>query len=131
MNRIEINSLKERIDLVRVVDHYLSLEKKGNVYMALCPFHDDRHPSLRVDPEKGLYHCFSCGAGGDVFRFVQEKEGCGFGEAVRLFVRIFATVPALDAGSQNTNRINYRLKRVAILQSRIKCGSRCLLRRLK
>ena len=101
MNRIEINSLKERIDLVRVVDHYLSLEKKGNVYMALCPFHDDRHPSLRVDPEKGLYHCFSCGAGGDVFRFVQEKEGCGFGEAVRLCADIcHLPVPALDAGSQ-------------------------------
>ena len=101
MNRIEINSLKERIDLVRVVDHYLSLEKKGNVYMALCPFHDDRHPSLRVDPEKGLYHCFSCGAGGDVFRFVQEKEGCGFGEAVRLCADIcHFPVPALDAGSQ-------------------------------
>ena len=101
MNRIEINSLKERIDLVRVVDHYLSLEKKGYVYMALCPFHDDRHPSLRVDPEKGLYHCFSCGAGGDVFRFVQEKEGCGFGEAVRLCADIcHLPVPALDAGSQ-------------------------------
>ena len=101
MNRIEINSLKERIDLVRVVDHYLSLEKKGNVYMGLCPFHDDRHPSLRVDPEKGLYHCFSCGAGGDVFRFVQEKEGCGFGEAVRLCADIcHLPVPALDAGSQ-------------------------------
>ena len=101
MNRIEINSLKERIDLVRVVDHYLSLEKKGNVYMALCPFHDDRHPSLRVDPEKGLYHCFSCGAGGDVFRFVQEKEGCGFGEAIRLCADIcHFPVPALDAGSQ-------------------------------
>ena len=101
MNRIEINSLKERIDLVRVVDHYFSLEKKGNVYMALCPFHDDRHPSLRVDPEKGLYHCFSCGAGGDVFRFVQEKEGCGFGEAIRLCADIcHFPVPALDAGSQ-------------------------------
>ena len=101
MNRIEINSLKERVDLVRVASHYLSLEKKGNVYMALCPFHDDRHPSLRVDPEKGLYHCFSCGAGGDVFRFVQEKEGCGFGEAVRLCADIcHLPVPALDAGSQ-------------------------------
>lgn len=84
MNRIEINSLKERIDLVRVVSHYLSLEKKGNAYMALCPFHDDRHPSLRIDPQKGLYHCFSCGAGGDVFRFVQEKEGCGFSDAIRI-----------------------------------------------
>ena len=101
MNRLEITSFKERVDLVKVVGHYLTLERKGAAYLGLCPFHDDHHPSLRVDPEKGLYHCFSCGAGGDVFRFVQEKEGCGFGEAVRLCADIcHLPVPALDAGSQ-------------------------------
>lgn len=88
MNRIEIKLLKERIDLVKVVSSYQSLEKKGTAYLGLCPFHADRHPSLRVDPGKGLYHCFSCGAGGDALRFVQEKEGCGFGEAVRICAEI-------------------------------------------
>ena len=70
--------------------------------MALCPFHDDRHPSLRVDPEKGLYHCFSCGAGGDVFPLCTgEGGGAVFGEAVRLCADIcHLPVPALDAGSQ-------------------------------
>lgn len=82
MNRIEITTIKERVDLVRVINHYLMLEKKGNAWLGLCPFHDDHHPSLRVDAQKGLYHCFSCGASGDAFRFVQEKEGCGFVEAV-------------------------------------------------
>ena len=80
MNRLEITSFKERVDLVKVVGHYSTLERKGAAYLGLCPFHDDHHPSLRVDPAKRVYHCFSCGAGGDVFRFVQEKEGCGFGE---------------------------------------------------
>lgn len=84
MDSIEIKSLKERIDLVKVVSHYQPLEKKGNVYVGLCPFHPDRHPSLRVDPRKGLYHCFSCGAGGDALRFVQRREACGFGEAIRI-----------------------------------------------
>lgn len=101
MNRLEITSFKERVDLVKVVGHYSTLERKGAAYLGLCPFHDDHHPSLRVDPAKGVYHCFSCGAGGDVFRFVQEKEGCGFGEAVRLCADIcHLPVPALDAESQ-------------------------------
>ena len=105
MNRLEITSFKERVDLVKVVGHYLTLERKGTAYLGLCPFHDDHHPSLRVDPAKGVYHCFSCGAGGDVFRFVQEKEGCSFGEAVRLCADIcHLPVPALDAGSQRSRQ---------------------------
>lgn len=132
MNRLEITSFKERVDLVKVVGHYSTLERKGAAYLGLCPFHDDHHPSLRVDPAKGVYHCFSCGAGGDVFRFVQEKEGCGFGEAVRLCADIcHLPVPALDAGMQNTGRISNRLKRTVPLRSRIKCGNRYQLRRLK
>lgn len=101
MNRIEIESFKERIDLLKVVGHYLSLEKKGQAYMALCPFHNDRHPSLRVDPQKGLYHCFSCGAGGDALKFVQEQEGCSFGEAVRRCADIcHLSVPTLETKLQ-------------------------------
>ena len=110
MNRLEITSFKERVDLVKVVGHYSTLERKGAAYLGLCPFHDDHHPSLRVDPAKGVYHCFSCGAGGDVFRFVQEKEGCSFGEAVRLCADIcHLPVPALDAGLQG----NYPFQPVA------------------
>lgn len=101
MEMMDIKSLKERIDLAKVVGHYLTLEKKGAAYVGLCPFHDDHHPSLRVDPSKGLYRCFSCGAGGDAFGFVQEKEGCGFGEAIRICADICSLpLPALDAGSQ-------------------------------
>lgn len=81
---MDIESWKKKIDLAKVVGHYLALKKKGTAYLGLCPFHNDRHPSLRIDRQKGLYHCFSCGAGGDAFRFVQEKEGCSFGEAVRI-----------------------------------------------
>lgn len=106
MNRIEIESLKGRVDLVKVVGHYLPLEKKGTAWLGLCPFHDDHHPSLRVDPSKGMYHCFSCGVGGDVFRFVQEKEGCGFPDAVRICADIcHLSVPTLGAGVQKTNRV--------------------------
>lgn len=87
-SRIEIESLKERINLTRVVGHYVALEKKGVAYLGLCPFHDDHHPSLRVDPAKGLYHCFSCKEGGDAFCFVQKMEGCGFTDAVKICLDI-------------------------------------------
>lgn len=83
-NPIDIASLRERIDVVQVISRYLHLQKQGAGYVGLCPFHEDRHPSLQVSPAKGLYHCFSCGAGGDAFGFVQKREGCGFGEAVRI-----------------------------------------------
>lgn len=132
MNRLEITSFKERVDLVKVVGHYLTLERKGAAYLGLCPFHDDHHPSLRVDPAKRVYHCFSCGAGGDVFRFVQEKEGCGFGEAVRLCADIcHLPVPTLDAGTQKYRPDKQPVEKDSSLQSRIKCGNRYQLRRLK
>lgn len=83
-NPIDIASLRGRIDIVQVIGHYLHLQKQGAGYVGLCPFHEDKHPSLQVNPAKGLYHCFSCEAGGDAFTFVQKREGCGFGEAVRI-----------------------------------------------
>lgn len=98
MNRIEIETFKERVDLMKVVGHYLTLEKKGTSWLGLCPFHNDHHPSLRVDPQKGLYRCFSCGAGGDALKFVREKEGCGFMEAVRICADIcHLSVPVTES----------------------------------
>lgn len=98
MNRIEIEALKERIDVTKVVGSYVTLEKRGGGYWGLCPFHDDHHPSLRVEPGKGLYHCFSCKAGGDAIGFVREKENCGFMEAIVICADICRlSVPAKDA----------------------------------
>lgn len=77
-----IRRVKEESDIVEWIGRYTKLEKKGRNYMGLCPFHTEKTPSFSVQPDKGYYHCFGCGAGGDVIKFLMEKEGLGFIEAV-------------------------------------------------
>jgi DNA primase len=74
--------VKDAADMVEIVSAYTDLRRAGDRYTGLCPFHEERSPSFSVDPREKLYYCFGCEAGGDVFRFVQEKEGLGFPEAV-------------------------------------------------
>lgn len=76
--------VKQQADIVRIVGDYVRLKKSGQNYLGLCPFHQEKTPSFAVHPGKQIYHCFGCGAGGDVFRFVMEIEKCSFPEAVRL-----------------------------------------------
>jgi DNA primase len=68
--------------MVEIVSAYTDLRRQGERYTGLCPFHEERSPSFSVDAQKKVYYCFGCEAGGDLFRFVQEKEGLGFPEAV-------------------------------------------------
>ena len=77
-----VERVKEAADFVEVVSAYTDLRRAGERYVGLCPFHEERTPSFSVDAREKLYYCFGCEAGGDVFRFVQEKEGLGFPEAV-------------------------------------------------
>jgi DNA primase len=70
-------------DLVEVVGDYVKLKRSGSGYVGLCPFHDEKTPSFNVTPRLGIYKCFGCGKSGDVFGFVMEMEGVGFGEAMR------------------------------------------------
>ena len=77
-----IERVKSESDIVEVIGRYTKLQKKGRSYMGLCPFHGEKTPSFSVQPEKGYYHCFGCGVGGDVIKFLMEKEGLGFIEAV-------------------------------------------------
>jgi DNA primase len=74
--------VKDAADIVELVSAYTDLRRAGDRFTGLCPFHEERTPSFSVDPREKLYYCFGCEAGGDVFRFVQEKEGLGFPEAV-------------------------------------------------
>jgi DNA primase len=77
-----VERVKDAADLVEIVSAYTDLRRAGTRFSGLCPFHDERTPSFSVDPQEKLYYCFGCEAGGDVFRFVQEKEGLSFPEAV-------------------------------------------------
>lgn len=77
-----LDQVRQRADLVEVVASHVVLRRQGKDLVGLCPFHEDRNPSLHVSPHKQLYHCFSCGAGGDVIKFLTEIKKTSFSEAV-------------------------------------------------
>jgi len=81
--RADVNELKSRLDIVSVLSRYVTLIPSGSGYKAKCPFHKDDTPSMTVSAEKGLWHCFGCGAGGDVIAFVMKIERLSFLETVR------------------------------------------------
>jgi len=83
VQRSTIDAIRDRVDLVDVVSQTVTLKRKGNTWLGLCPFHQEKTPSFNVVPHKGIYHCFGCGEGGDVFRFVMKTRGLSFMEAVR------------------------------------------------
>ncbi len=77
-----LQAIRERVSIVEVVSGYVSLKKAGKNYLGLCPFHAEKTPSFTVNDERGLFHCFGCGAGGTVFTFLMRADGIGFLEAV-------------------------------------------------
>ncbi|MBI1748721.1 MAG: DNA primase [Acidobacteria bacterium] len=78
-----IDSVRRSANLVRLVSEFVSLKKRGRNYQALCPFHTEKTPSFNVNEEKQIFHCFGCGTGGDVFKFITLIEHITFPEAVR------------------------------------------------
>lgn len=82
-----IGEIKRRLSILNLVETYLSLKRSGKSYVGLCPFHDDKNPSLHVNEEKGVFHCFACGAGGDIFGFIMRYNNLTFPEAVKELAR--------------------------------------------
>ena len=78
-----IDELKFKCDIVSIVSQYVPLVKKGTRYACVCPFHPDKNPSMYVNPQGQFYHCFGCGASGDVITFIMEMESLSYVEAVR------------------------------------------------
>jgi len=85
----DIDTVRERTDIVQFISEYVPLKKSGRQFRGPCPFHKEKDPSFYVDPAKGVFHCFGCKVGGNVFDFVEKADSLAFGEAVeRLADRI-------------------------------------------
>ncbi|MCM1287228.1 MAG: DNA primase [Clostridium sp.] len=104
-----IEEVRSRNDIVDVIGGYVSLKKQGNSYSACCPFHHEKTPSFHVSRDKQLYHCFGCGASGNVFTFVREYENMGFVEAMKLLAdRSGMTLPEYELSPKQKEQENYR-----------------------
>jgi len=98
-----IDQVKGRVDITEIVSHHVSLTKAGQNLKGLCPFHQEKSPSFTVSPSKQIFHCFGCGAGGNVFTFVTRITGASFPEVVRELGRkvgVEVEEVAAQAGSQ-------------------------------
>jgi DNA primase len=96
-----IDDLKHQADIVVVIQDYVSLKKTGATYKGLCPFHGEKTPSFHVNRDKGFFHCFGCGVGGDVIKFMELHEKAGFAEAVKLLAQRFGVaLPEMEASDE-------------------------------
>lgn len=96
-----IDQVRHAADIVQVVQEYVPLRRAGTTYKGLCPFHGERTPSFTVNRDKGFFHCFGCGQGGDVFKFVELQEGVGFQDAVkRVAARCGMALPEVPASPE-------------------------------
>ncbi len=97
-----VQELKNLVDPIGVYGEYVRLARKGKRSVGLCPFHREKTPSFSVDQETGLFYCFGCHKGGDLLRFLQDVEGCSFGEALEILASRAGVTLSLSAGRQGT-----------------------------
>ncbi|WP_274459285.1 DNA primase [Gemella haemolysans] len=105
ISKQDIDYIFDNIDIVSLVSEYVKLEKRGQNYLGLCPFHNEKTPSFTVSPEKKIAHCFGCGKGGNIFQFVSLIENITYNQAiVKLGTRL-----GLDIESNNNKEESYDL----------------------
>ena len=96
-----VEEIRLRSDIIDVISGYVKLQKKGKEYTGLCPFHNEKSPSFWVNSEKQIYHCFGCGAGGNVFSFIMQYENYTFQEAVKMLAdRAGIVLPSQEMTAQ-------------------------------
>ncbi len=102
-----IDDVRNRFDIVDIISRYMELKKKGRTYFGLCPFHSEKTPSFAVSPDKQIYHCFGCGAGGNLYSFLMHIEGWNFIEAVKkLADEAGINLPIQEENSETINMKN-------------------------
>lgn len=110
----ETELIKERLNLAEIVGEYVSLRRAGNHFKGLCPFHQEKTPSFIVSPDKGIWHCFGCNTGGDIFSFMQKIEGLEFPAALHLLAaRAGVTLTSHHAPATDTRERLFALMALA------------------
>jgi DNA primase len=105
----DVDQVRERADIVEIISEHVRLRKAGKSYKGLCPFHQEKTPSFTVDPDKGVYYCFGCQAGGSVFTFIEQTEGLSFPEAVESLARGYGVQLREVSGARKTPSRRARL----------------------
>ncbi|NPV70455.1 MAG: DNA primase [Firmicutes bacterium] len=114
-DQLLIEDVRAHTDIVEVISRYVNLRKTGKYYMGLCPFHIEKTPSFAVSPERQVFHCFGCQAGGDVFAFLMKRENVSFPEAVKdLAERAGIRIPDPRESAEESRK---RSRREAILRA--------------
>ena len=107
----KITEIKNTVDIVDIISDVVTLKKTGKNYIGLCPFHSEKTPSFTVSPEKKIFHCFGCHAGGNVFTFIMKNEGISFPEAVRMIAaKCGIDIPAQRLSQGQKRKISEREK---------------------
>jgi DNA primase len=106
-----IDDLRLQANIVQIVQDYVPLRRAGSTHKGLCPFHSEKTPSFHVNPEKGFFHCFGCGVGGDVFKFLELHEKVAFPDAVRMIAqKLGVSLPDVDEVASDDARLDARLR---------------------
>ncbi len=117
----KVREVSERASVLEVVADYVRLRKSGANYQGLCPFHGEKTPSFNVNPARGIFHCFGCGVGGNVFSFIMKMEGLSFPEAVKFLAKRVGVVieehppTAAEKRRQDEREQFYRITELAAL----------------
>ncbi|NBK98124.1 MAG: DNA primase [Erysipelotrichia bacterium] len=115
-----IENIRNHVDIVDVISHYIPLTRKGKSFKCVCPFHDDHDPSLSVSQDKQIYHCFVCGSGGNVFTFVQKYENISYVESVLKVAQMAGIKVDYDVSSLAKNKVDPHFQQLyTILQTTI------------
>src|SRR5476651_1118765 len=104
----EVAEVKARLGVAEVVGSYIQLKQAGRNLKAPCPFHNEKSASFMVSPEKGIWHCFGCGEGGDIYKFVMRMEGVEFRTALEILAKR-AGVELKNTGNSDTSKAKERL----------------------
>lgn len=106
IDKKSIEDLAQRVDIADIISHYIEVKRQGSSLVCICPFHNDKNPSMHINSQKGFYHCFACKAGGNVFKFVMDYEKINFSEAVEKIANLSNFTLTYTKTNNNTYKSN-------------------------